>query len=262
MCTPPFCYPARRALGCLTLRQASASVITLNSIYGFTLVMVHVLVFRARSRSRHDGRLLESQSTRHGDNWYLQVLDLDLAWAHGTFGVRDWWLCMCGMFYGIIIIVFSLFMLHAVLAVSHATIQSTAMFCRWFMVFLHFELILYIAIVLLKFLALCHLKKHFFTLMDEDCSILKYTFAERACFRFLLASWCCWIFSSFAYFVAWGDPIVDDALLPDTTAGSLPVSQPSLSHSSAMQMPHRGFFQQQHMNDRAYVQQVFVNNSV
>lgn len=175
----------------------------------------------------------------------MQVLDMDIAWAHGTLGLRDWWLCLGGMFYGILIIVFSLFVMHAVLSVRHSTAQSTASLARWFMLFLHFELVAYVALVLLKFLLLCQLKKNFFKLMDEDCSVLRFHFAERSICRFILGSWCCWVFSSFAYFLAWGDGVVDDATLPD---GPLPMGRTPLP--SEMQMPHRGF---QHVNGYAPV---------
>jgi hypothetical protein len=234
MCTPPFCYPAQRALGYFTLRKASAAVVCINSLYGVVLVMVHVLIFRDYGSDQEERRL-EEEASRHQDNWYLQLLDMDLAWAHGLIGVSDWWLCTCGVIYGIVIIVFSLFILHAVLALNDATAQSTAILSRWYMMFLHLELILYVVLVFLKMLLLCRIKNHYLKLMDEDCSILRYTFAERSCFRMIFGSWCCWIFSSFAYYLAWGDAIIDDPQLPNLPSAAPPPL--SKMNESEMQPP-------------------------
>jgi hypothetical protein len=79
------------------------------------------------------------------------------------------------------------------------------------MIFLHLELILYVALVIIKLPSLCsHKMSNFLNLMQEDCSVLRCMYAERAISRIIIGSLCCWVFSSFAYLLAWGDPAVDD----------------------------------------------------
>jgi hypothetical protein len=83
------------------------------------------------------------------------------------------------------------------------------------MMFMHLELILYVALMIVKMPLLCKAKEHFLTLMDEDCSVLRWMYAERAMSRIVLGALCCWVFSSFAYLLAWGDAAVDDVSLDD-----------------------------------------------
>jgi len=235
MCTPPFCEPARRCLGCISLRKASGMIIALNALYGFMLVVVHVFIFRERSTimsamETAPGRLLQAATpppvvpiasdgggitSRHKDNWYLQVMDLDLAWAHGVLGLGDWYLCMLGLIYGLVIIAFSIFVLQVVVT-NGPQVKSLS---KWFMIFLHVELFLYIALVTVKLPLLCKIKQHFLTLMNEDCDVLRFMFFERAVTRIIIGSLCCWVFSSFSYFLAWGDAGVDDPTLGDETQG-------------------------------------------
>jgi len=226
MCTPPFCEPARRCLGCISLRKAAGLIILLNAIYGIFMVVVHVFIFRERSTimsamAASSGALAPVTaaplaapvidgggiSSRHNHNWYLQIVDLDIAWAHGVLGLGDWYLCMLGLIYGLIIIFFSTFVLNAVVGRG----PSSGVVSRWFMMFLHLELILYICLVFTKLPLLCDIKKHFLTLMDEDCNVLRFMFFERAVLRIAIGALCSWVFSSFAYLLAWGDAAVDDA---------------------------------------------------
>merc|ERR1719498_1724604 len=198
------------------------------------MVVIHMFIFRERSdlmeeMASHKGGVTAAPSpapgvppaaggghsggiaARHKGNWFAQVVDLDLAWAHGVLGLGDWYLCMLGLLYGVVIIAFSLFVLHAVITYS----RTSGVITRWFMMFLHMELILYIALVLIKMPLLCKAKHHFLTLMNEDCSVLRFMFFERAASRIIIGSLCCWVFSSFAYLLAWGDAGVDDATLGD-----------------------------------------------
>lgn len=204
-------------------------IILLNAVYGFMMVVIHMFIFRERSTIMEAmdaqkatpaapagpgavaGGSAGGIASRHKDNWYLQIIDLDIAWAHGVLGLGDWYLCMLGLLYGVVIIAFSLFVLHAVITYS----RTAGVITRWFMMFLHMELILYIALVLIKLPLLCKAKKHFLTLMDEDCQVLRFMFFERAASRIILGSLCCWVFSSFAYLLAWGDAAVDDPTLAD-----------------------------------------------
>jgi hypothetical protein len=223
-------------------------IILLNAFYGFMMVVVHVFIFREPSdvmgalemvnvpapaaapaataaptyapaaaakkglrlllADGADERLLYGAvASRHKRNWYLQIIDLDLAWAHGVLGFNDWYLCIFGLTYGVIIIAFSIFVLQAVLTAS----RTAAVISRWFMMFLHLELILYVLLILVKLPMLCRIKHHFLTLMNEDCNVLKFMFFERAVSRIIIGSLCCWVFSSFAYLLAWGDGAIDDA---------------------------------------------------
>jgi len=200
-------------------------IILLNAFYGFMMVVVHVFIFREPRGVMAAMETIEGKAAvpvaavvpgsdtviAHKHNWYLQVVDLDLAWAHGVLGFNDWYLCMLGLSYGVIIIAFSLFVLHAVVTAG----RTAAVISRWFMMFLHMELFLYVAVVLIKLPLLCRIKHHFLTLMNEDCTVLRFMFAERALSRIIIGSLCCWVFSSFAYLLAWGDATVDDAPLDD-----------------------------------------------
>jgi hypothetical protein len=113
---------------------------------------------------------------------------------------------MFGLLFGIVVISFSVFVLHAVLTAP----RSASVISRWFMMFLHLELILYIALVVVKLPLLCKIKDNFLLLMKEDCDVLRYMYAERAISRLIIGSLCCWVFSSYAYLLAWGDPTIDD----------------------------------------------------
>lgn len=269
MCTPPHCEPARRCLGCISLRKAAAGILGANAVYGFMLVLVHMMILTQRGGhastsipgptaapmampaptpapamsppvaaqpttlapamqpktpapvpsttagleqgTAQERRLQGSVATRHGENWFWQVVDLDIAWAHGALGMGDWCLCIFGLLYGIVIIASSVFVLHAVLTAP----RSASAISRWFMIFMHFELGLYAALVVIKLPLLCHMKHHFLNLMEEDCTVLRYMFFERAANRLIIGSLCCWMFSSFAYLLAWGDPVIDDPSVLD-----------------------------------------------
>jgi len=218
MCVPPHCTPARRCLGCLSLRQGACLIVIGNAIYGLMLVVVHVFILTERSRIQSSVAPPVGQPTaqpvstaRHGDNWYLQIVDLDMAWAHGCLGIGDFMLCMFGLVYGIVVMSFSAFVLHAALTSP----RSAAVICRWFMMFLHIELILYIALVIVKLPLLCDIKNKSLPLLGEDCHVLRFMFFERAVSRTIIGSLCCWLFSSFSYYLAWGDPVIEDAALPD-----------------------------------------------
>lgn len=260
MCTPPFCEPARRCLGCISLRKAAVMIVLVDAMYGLMLVVVHALLLGERHKFTsgvereaefNEGsvsvtpapavpagpkggtvqggpvngqrllleiaeagiaRFLSAEPHRHGDQWFLQILDLDYAWAHGVMGMGDFLLNILGLLYGIAILLVCSFMLHAVLTSS----RTTAVVSRWFMMFLHLELALYVVLVVVKMPMLCKIKDHFLTLMDENCSVLRFMFFERAMVRIIAGSLACWVFSSFAYLLAWGDSVVDDVrYVPD-----------------------------------------------
>lgn len=188
-------------------------IVLVDATYGLMLVVVHALLLGERGRYTKGieaGRRLQfttPEPTRHDDAWFLQLLDLDYAWAHGIMGVGDFLLNILGLLYGIAIILVCSFMLHAVLTSS----RTTAVVSRWFMMFLHLELALYVVLVVVKMPMLCKIKNHFLVLLDENCSVLRFMFFERAVVRIVVGSLFCWIFSSFAYLLAWGDAAVDDA---------------------------------------------------
>jgi len=197
-------------------------IVLVDAMYGLMLVVVHALLLGERGSyttgsAYEAGRGLQApgapynqepqEPTRHDDAWFLQLLDLDYAWAHGIMGMGDFLLNILGLLYGIAIILVCSFMLHAVLTSS----RTTAVVSRWFMMFLHLELALYVVLVVVKMPMLCKIKDHFLVLLDENCSVLRFMFFERAMVRVVIGSLFCWIFSSFAYLLAWGDAAVDDA---------------------------------------------------
>merc|ERR1712167_235319 len=101
--------------------------------------------------------------------------------------------------------------------------------------------IMYAALGVLKMVVLCDLKVRFLTLLNESCGVLQFMFAERVLSRLVLGSLCCWIFSSYAYFLAWGDAIIDDPALPTGPAvlHGADLSPQMQAHLSEQEMAHQ-----------------------
>eukprot|EP00747_Dinoflagellata_sp_TGD_P052315 gnl/TRDRNA2_/TRDRNA2_147828_c0_seq4.p1 gnl/TRDRNA2_/TRDRNA2_147828_c0~~gnl/TRDRNA2_/TRDRNA2_147828_c0_seq4.p1 ORF type:complete len:347 (-),score=36.53 gnl/TRDRNA2_/TRDRNA2_147828_c0_seq4:100-1140(-) len=221
MCTPPFCEPARICLGCISLRTATAMTIVINAVYGLIMVVVHALLIGEIAQSatageggreiyiggeneHTSGRAYGTTSRKEG--WLLQILDLDIAWAHNLLGFDDFSCIVGGMIYGIIIVCFCIFTLNTVLGpFTNVTVA------RWYAAFMHLEILIHIALMFCKFPVLCHLREMYLPLMDVNCSLLRFTFVERAVTLLLVASLLCWIVSSFVHLVSLGDPVVDNS---------------------------------------------------
>jgi len=210
MCVPPFCAPARRLLGCISLRHGAVAVVSADVAYGLAMVVVHALLLGEQGIAVANGNGGEDYQRRPhtpgADNWFLQLLDLDIAWAHRLLGFEDYWCVLAGLIYGIIIICLCVFTLQAVVHGGPKSIHVA----RWFVAFMHVELILYGGLVLVKFPKLCDLRRDFLPLLSSACAVLRYTYFERAVIRLFLGSLALWIFGSYAHVAAKGDHYVDN----------------------------------------------------
>jgi len=192
-------------------------VLLLDGLYGLLLVVIHALLLgEADTNMIEDSHgkdvILRNAKLNH---WFLQLVDLDVAWGHELLGFEDYSLFIGGLVYGIVIILLCAFMLHTVLTTTAHTMQFVSRW--WFVAFLHFEIILYCGLAFAKYPKLCEVREEFMPLLSTDCDVLRFTFLERAGVRGLLGSVCCWIFSSFVYLLGQNDPVIDDPKSPEGT---------------------------------------------
>lgn len=222
MCFPPFCEPAHHVLGCISLRHGAAGALLLNAVYGLCLVVIHALLLGEGHELPADSdepsaegsgvkevehpeypgerRLASEGSEVAKHDWFLEMLDLDIGWGHNLLGFDDFTCLLSGLCYGVIVVLLSAYMLHAVMA-SH---QQLAISSRWYVAFLHLEMVLYIGLVIVKMAKLCRLQEEFYPGLQMDCPVLRYVYAQRAIIFLILAALCCWVFSSLSYFQAYG----------------------------------------------------------
>eukprot|EP00747_Dinoflagellata_sp_TGD_P087134 gnl/TRDRNA2_/TRDRNA2_163540_c1_seq1.p1 gnl/TRDRNA2_/TRDRNA2_163540_c1~~gnl/TRDRNA2_/TRDRNA2_163540_c1_seq1.p1 ORF type:complete len:343 (-),score=28.44 gnl/TRDRNA2_/TRDRNA2_163540_c1_seq1:282-1310(-) len=234
MCTPPFCSPARRCLGCISLRYGAVLALVCNAAYGLAMVVVHALLLGEMNPPGEAGQLYYPGTAEGEGNappsemiggeggggkyiaegWMLQILDLDIAWAHELIGFQDYGCLICGLIYGIFVICFTVFTLHSVFHVAYVRQRHVPTLMhmdvgRWFVAFLHLEMILYIALVLCKLPVLCRLQQVYLPSLDSSCEALRFTYLERALVRIVGGSLVTWTFSSYAYLASSGDQSVD-----------------------------------------------------
>lgn len=204
MCVPPFCRPARRCLGCIPLRYGATAVLVVDAAYGLAMVVVHALLLGEMGEQVNSGQGLVHAP--NADNWFLQILDLDIAWAHRLLGFEDYGCLLCGLIYGILIICLCVFTLNAVIGGAN----TSRMASRWFVAFMHIELILYGGLTLAKFPKICDLRRDYLPLLEAGCEVLRYTYFERALIRICIGSVCLWVFGSYAYLAGKGEEFVDN----------------------------------------------------
>jgi len=201
MCFPPYCEPARRVFGCVGLRKGAAGVLAANAFYGLALVVVHALLLGEYKKGG------STQSTKGiSSHWLLQLVDLDIGWSHRLLGFPDYNCLVCGMIYGILVLVLSSYMCHAVLKEHTGNIPGTA---RWFVAWMNLEIILYVGIVLAKLPKLCKVQKAYLLALNMNCDLLRYMYLQRVVIFLVSASLGIWIFGSFAYWVTFGDAAID-----------------------------------------------------
>lgn len=197
MCFPPFCHPATHFLGCFGLRQGAAFVLVLNAAYGLALIVVHSLLLGKASQTQAQQPSYQGQDTG-SSAWALQLMDLDLAWTHQLMGIDDQSNIICGLLYGIFIVLICGYMFHTV----HQGPAPTT--TRWFVAFMNLELIIHIGLTVVKLPKLCTIQANFMPDLHMQCNVQRFLFIERALGLLILASLCTWIFASFAYILTFG----------------------------------------------------------
>eukprot|EP00928_Gymnodinium_smaydae_P071980 TRINITY_DN55438_c0_g1_i1.p1 TRINITY_DN55438_c0_g1~~TRINITY_DN55438_c0_g1_i1.p1 ORF type:complete len:359 (+),score=53.23 TRINITY_DN55438_c0_g1_i1:156-1232(+) len=240
MCFPPFCEPARRFLGNFSLRKGAAVVLVANLLYGLTLVVIHAILLGdmyepgyttgevthsssaggLRGAERRLSQPVDPYASRLGDpettpappsnsgkqhRWMLQLLDLDIGWGHELLGFDDYSCLMSGLIYGVVIVLASAYMFHAVLFGG----QNLPLTSRWFVAFLNLEIVLYIGLMLAKLPKLCRIQATHLPKLEMDCELLRFLYVERAAVGLILAGLGIWVFSSLAYFLAFGFQAID-----------------------------------------------------
>eukprot|EP00927_Polykrikos_kofoidii_P057383 TRINITY_DN51503_c0_g1_i1.p1 TRINITY_DN51503_c0_g1~~TRINITY_DN51503_c0_g1_i1.p1 ORF type:complete len:348 (+),score=31.38 TRINITY_DN51503_c0_g1_i1:95-1138(+) len=219
MCFPPFCQPARRFLGCLSLRFGAVFALVMNAAYGLVLVVIHALLLGKQedivTTTRAPGVPVPAvpagatpKEGLHDNVWFLQLLDLDLSFGHKLLGNNDFTCLLFGLIYGIIILVACGYMVQQVQhGGPHVAVSS-----RWFVAFMNLEIVIYIGLVLCKFPIVCFLDENFLTRLEMDCDLQRFLYVQRVVVYLVVAGICCWTFSSLAYFLAFG---VDAINRPD-----------------------------------------------
>jgi len=135
----------------------------------------------------------------------LQLVDLDIGWGHRLLGFDDFSCLISGLVYGVIIVLLCAYMFHAVIA-GGKSLPTTS---RWFVAFMNLELVLFVGLMLAKMPKLCAIQDQFMQRLEMDCSLLRFLYVQRACVMVLVGGFCCWVFSSLAYFLSFGFQAID-----------------------------------------------------
>mmetsp|Transcript_17800 Transcript_17800/g.41497 ORF Transcript_17800/g.41497 Transcript_17800/m.41497 type:complete len:299 (+) Transcript_17800:167-1063(+) len=251
MCTPPFCEPARHVFGCLTLRTGAAGVLVLNLIYGLTLIVLHAMLLGLSSGeattpapaapaptaapSSSSRRLTAAAAPAPSgyDSWLLSLLDMELAWAHRLLGMDDHTCITLGLLYGIAVFGLAAGALYLIL--THAT--QAHRIARWYVAWLHVQIIAYVGVVLAKLPSLCEMQEEYWPHLYMDCDVLRFLYLERVFIRVFLASVCTWIFASFSYHLSDSNPVVDQV---EAHPGQQPQQKP-YSMMSGRGVHHGGY---------------------
>lgn len=200
MCVPPLCEPATRCFGCLSLKCGTILALILNALYGLGVVMLHALLL-SENHKQVNGFVATPNGLPVGttrDHWLMQFIDLDLSWGHRLMGFDDFKCLISGLGYGLLIIVATIFALNSLCKADSARPVALA----YFVVFAHFELVMYFAVNLAKYPQLCKLRREYYPSLEATCDVLRFAFVERCVFGLFLGSMVLWIVGSFAYLTA------------------------------------------------------------
>eukprot|EP00929_Paragymnodinium_shiwhaense_P105931 TRINITY_DN7097_c0_g1_i3.p1 TRINITY_DN7097_c0_g1~~TRINITY_DN7097_c0_g1_i3.p1 ORF type:complete len:321 (+),score=27.96 TRINITY_DN7097_c0_g1_i3:166-1128(+) len=206
MCFPPFCEPARRFMGCFSLRTGASVVLALNAVYGFALVVVHANLLGTEDQHtlQHDPTPNGRRLTMTPTSWYMQILDFDIGFGHQLLGEDDYFCMVFGLLYGLCIMLLSGCMFQQV----HSKSPNLPMFSRWFVALMNFEIVVYIGLMMAKSPRVCT-NIVFYPSLRMNCDVLKFLFLKDAVLILTLGGFCTWVFSSLAYFLAFGFDAVE-----------------------------------------------------
>jgi len=172
-------------------------VLIANTIYGAVLIVLHAILLGEAPLFKKAKNVPKKEQ-----HWFLQFMDLDLSWGHRLLGFREEGGLVAGLLYGLTVVGVSAFALNLLFVSGHAGHSGVAvpkLTLKWYVVFMHVQLVLYLAVSLAKFALLCKLREEHFPALENNCSMLRYLFAERFCYGLVGSSLCLWIFGSFAY---------------------------------------------------------------
>eukprot|EP00971_Amphidinium_carterae_P166804 3305192-Amphidinium_carterae.1 len=110
-----------------------------------------------------------------------------------------------GLLYGIVVFGLAAGALYLIL--THAT--QAHRIARWYVAWLHIQIIVYVGVVLAKLPSLCAMQEVYWPYLFMDCTVLRFLYLERVAIRVFLASLCIWIFASFSYHLSESNPVVD-----------------------------------------------------
>lgn len=220
MCFPPFCAPATHFLGCFSLRIGAGVVLVLNAGYGLSLIVVHALLLgedkdiasaAATTTPTALGAAPSPTTTPVAEEvdsgWHLQLMDLDISWGHELLRFDDYSCLLCGLIYGVIIVVLSGLMFHATM--SHASYLAVA--ARWFVAFMHLEMIMFVGLMMAKLSKVCSIQEVYMPKLEMNCDVLQFLYLERCAVMLVAAGVCSWVFASMTYLLTFGNQPVDRA---------------------------------------------------
>lgn len=190
MCIPPFCEPARGFLGCFSLRTGAAVALVLDFCYGLVLVILHAL-------------LIGEANDAH---WFLQYMDMGLSWGHNLLGFDDSPCLLGGLLYGVLVIVSCVIAVNSLCGPKRPATSSNSL--RWYLVTAHVQLVIYVAVSLAKYPALCKLQFTYYSHLGTDCDAMRFAFVERVVHNSCLGAACLWVLGSYAFFTSKG--VADD----------------------------------------------------
>jgi hypothetical protein len=162
-------------------------------------------------------------------SWFLQLVDLDIGWGHELLGFDDYSCLLSGLIYGIMVVCLCMFMLNSVHS-GGARLPTTS---RWFVAFMNLEIVLFVGIALAKLPKLCKIQQEFLPNLEMDCELLRFLYVQRIFIMTMIAGFGCWVFSSLAYFLAFGFQAIDRPEYAD----HLEIHE---AHAQAMQAGQQG----------------------
>lgn len=196
-------------------------VLCFNGMYGLSMVVVHALLlgdmpevgeipYHTDPPSRSGNRYLSDASPDAlGEDihheWLLQLMDLDIGWSHELLGFDDESCLIGGLIYGVIVTLSCGYMFHAVLTGG----SYLPMTSRWFVAFFNLEIVLFVGLALAKLPKLCKIQDKFLPRLEMNCNVLRFLYLQRVAIMTLVAGFGCWVFSSLAYFLAFGFQAID-----------------------------------------------------
>lgn len=174
-------------------------VLVLDAAYGLALVVLHATLL-----GKIHGDSLASKESREVDHWFVQLVDLDLSWGHRLMGFDDFACLLSGLLYGVAVITCTTCALGSVTQGAHGSVsvdgsRAEPSLPRWFLVFAHVQLIIYIGQAVAKFPLLCELRRDYFPMLESNCDVLRFAYGERVIVGIAVASLGLWVLGSFSY---------------------------------------------------------------
>lgn len=176
-------------------------VLVLDAAYGLVLVVLHAILLGELPKEE-DGWNEDSYAEKK-KHWLQEFVDLDMSWGHRLLGFDDKTCLVSGLLYGLLVVATTVFTLNLLFLSGPGRQgwggQMSLFTLRWYVVFMHVQMVLYIGVTIAKFPKLCKLREEYFVALESNCDVLRFIFAERFVYGLICGSLCIWIFGSFAY---------------------------------------------------------------